>query len=164
MTSRPTAATVVLHSDAQRTLLASSRFRLADAGRRPRGRDAADRRAERRLARVAGRSALPSGRNTYRRYANYTTELKALADDNPDLVRSIELGRSVDGRPIEGVEIADGRQPHRDGRPVYLNFGIHHAREWPSGEFPMEFAHRPRRGASTAATPRVTSLLGRCGW
>ena len=155
----PDSATVVLHSDAQRALLASSGFAsrtlVADLG----AENAADRRAERRLARRAGRSALPSGRNNYRVYTNYTTELKGLADDNPDLVRSIELGESVDGRPIEGVEIAN-RVNRSDGRPVFVNVGIHHAREWPSGEFPIEFAI-DLVDSFNGGDPRVTSLLRR---
>ena len=28
-----------------------------------------------------------------------------------------------------------------DGKPIFLNMGVHHAREWPSAEHPMEFAY-----------------------
>ena len=38
-----------------------------------------------------------------------------------------------------------------DGKPVYLNFGAHHAREWPSAEFPMEFAHTLVQGFGSSA-------------
>ena len=47
---------------------------------------------------------------------------------------------SLEGRPIEGVEIATDVARTDDGRPVYLQMGAHHAREWPSAELPMEFA------------------------
>ena len=75
-------------------------------------------------------------------------------------MRSIVLGHSVDGRPIEGVEIATGVNRTNDGRAVYLNMGVHHAREWPSGEYPMEFAIDLVNGFN-AADPRITSLLRR---
>ena len=41
---------------------------------------------------------------------------------------------------MEGIEIATNPTA-RDGRPVFLQMGIHHAREWPSGEHAMEWAY-----------------------
>ena len=38
-------------------------------------------------------------------------------------------------------------------------FGAHHAREWPSAELPMEFAHDLVRSYGT--DPRITDLLDR---
>ena len=69
------------------------------------------------------------------------------------------IGQSVDGRPIEGVEIAH-RVNRSDGRPVFVNVGIHHAREWPSGEFPLEFAI-DLVDSYNADSPRITALLRR---
>ena len=69
------------------------------------------------------------------------------------------IGTTFEGRPIEGVEIAAGVNREHDGRPVYLNMGVHHAREWPSGELPMEFALDLVAGYGSDA--RITSLLRR---
>jgi hypothetical protein len=41
----------------------------------------------------------------------------------------------------------------RGRRPVFLMFGAHHAREWPSAELPMEFAHDLVQAYTTARTP-----------
>jgi hypothetical protein len=152
----PTAAPVVLHSAAERRLLAQHGF-----GSEVLVRDlaAADRRQLRREARANTRSNLPSGRDSYRQYEDFTTEMKALAAQYPGHVRSITIGTTLEGRPIEGVEIAGNVNAADDGRPVFLNLGGHHAREWPSSEFPMEFAIDLARGYGT--DPRVTSMLDR---
>jgi Zinc carboxypeptidase len=86
-------------------------------------------------------SPLPSGRDTYRALADYEADLRQLAAQNPALVRLITLSRrSVEGREILGVEISDSVRSRTDGKPVFLMIGLHHAREWPSGELSIEFA------------------------
>jgi len=103
-------------------------------------------------------SPLPSGRDTYRSLADYNADLQRLAQDNPGLVRLFELSqRSLDGRPIYGVEIADNVTA-KDGRPTFLLMGLHHAREWPSGELAMEFAIDMVNGYR-AGDARRTALL-----
>ncbi len=101
-----------------------------------------DRAADRRYtARVGeGGSPLPTGRTTYRTYADIQTELKALVDDNPGLVRKKVFGTSYQGREISGVEISKNVNAD-DGRPIFFFMALHHAREWPSAEAAMEFAH-----------------------
>jgi Ca2+-binding RTX toxin-like protein len=131
------AATVVTYSDAERERIDRSGFARTTLVPDLAAADSAERRAE---SAVQLRSDLPSGRDSYRQYAGYTSELAALAQENPSLVRRVELGLTLEGRPIEGVEIAVDVLREDDGRPVYLNFGAHHAREWPSAEWPMEFA------------------------
>jgi hypothetical protein len=85
-------------------------------------------------------SVLPSGRDTYRTLAEYNAELKALADDNPGLVRLITLPHKTWlGKDVLGVEITEN-VARNDGKPAFLNMGLHHAREWPSGEHAMEWA------------------------
>ncbi|GAB3247674.1 M14 family metallopeptidase [Nocardioides dilutus] len=86
-------------------------------------------------------SPLPSGRDTYRTLADYNADMVDLAKANPKLVKHFALPRpSLDGRTVYGIEI--GRNIHkRDrGRPTFLLMGLHHAREWPSGEMAIEFA------------------------
>ena len=44
----------------------------------------------------------------------------------------------------------------RDGKPVFLQMGAHHAREWPSAEHAMEWAYELVNGyrAKNAARPQ----------
>ena len=106
------------------------------------------------------RSALPSGRTTYRVYEDYGNDLKDLVAKHPGLVRPVTIGQSLEGRAIEGVEIADGVNRDDDGRPVFAVLGLHHAREWPSGEMPIEFA-RDLAQRFSASDARVRGLLQR---
>jgi len=85
-------------------------------------------------------SPLPSGRDTYRSLADYNADMQRLAQENPGLVKLIELAHpSLDGRPIYGLQIAE-QVNAKDGRPTFLLMGVHHAREWPEGELALEFA------------------------
>ena len=85
-------------------------------------------------------SPLPSGRDGYRTLADYEADLRSLAAGNPALVKAIVLSRkTLEGREIRGVEISENVGA-RDGKPTFLMMGLHHAREWPSGEHAMEFA------------------------
>jgi hypothetical protein len=100
-----------------------------------------DRAADRQFAAANASSDLPSGNTSYRRLFDYSEDMKRLAREHPDLVRSITLNHETyEGRPVEGIEIATNPNA-RDGRPVFLQMGVHHAREWPSGEHAMEWAY-----------------------
>ena len=103
-------------------------------------------------------SPLPSGRDTYRTLADYEADLRQLAAQSPTLVRLITLSRrSVEGREILGVEISENVRSRTDGKPVFLMVGLHHAREWPSGELSIEFA--VDLVESFGVSQRVTELL-----
>ena len=104
---------------------------------------------------------LPSGREgSYRRLADYSNEMKQLAAANPTLVKPITLRqRTLTGRPVEGIEVTAGA-PARDGKPVFLQMGAHHAREWPSAEHAMEWAYELVNGYK-ANNARVRNLMGR---
>jgi hypothetical protein len=138
---KPNEATVALYSDAERAALAAAGFVSRTLVRDLAAADLADREAEAQAEEAGVASELPSGRQSYRVYEDYTSEMKEIAEAHPDLVRPLVLGESVEGRPIEGLEIAAEVGRADDGRPAYLNFGLHHAREWPSGEWPIELAH-----------------------
>ena len=102
-------------------------------------------------------SPLPSGRDTYRTLADYNSNLRSLASSNPGLVKLFTLSRrSLEGREILGVEITKSVSSTSDGKPVFLMMGLHHAREWPSGEHAMEFAYDLVKNASAA---RIGGLL-----
>ena len=144
LTEHGTATTVeaVLHgaADAQKLKDAGFTYRteiadLVAKAEKNRAADAA-------FAETTTRTALPSGRDSYRRLADYEGEMKALAARYPDLVRLLTLpNKSVEGRTIHGLEITTNAANVADGKPVFLNMGVHHAREWPSAEHAMEWAY-----------------------
>src|SRR4051794_32261131 len=102
-------------------------------------------------------SAFPSGRTTYRHLADYEAEMKTLAQRNPGLVKLIELPvKSLEGRTILGVEVTNNVNVD-DGKPVFAQIGVHHAREWPSGEHVMEWIYELVNGYGK--DPRVTRLV-----
>ena len=113
--------------------------------------------ADARQVRTAGKSPLPSGRETYRSYADYQTELKQIVKDHPGLVRPVTFGKSYQGREVQGIEVADNVAATDDGRPIYLLVALHHAREWPSAEIAMEFAHLVTDGFGK--DKQITDLL-----
>jgi carboxypeptidase T len=104
-------------------------------------------------------SALPTGRVSYRTLDEINAELFELASRYRDRVKLFRLPyRSLLGKTVWGVEIShDVRED--SGKPVFLNTGVHHAREWPTAEFVLEFAwellQRDRRD------PQMTALLER---
>ena len=102
-------------------------------------------------------ATVPSGRTSYRRLPDYGTDMKLLAERHPDLVRAITLPHpTTEGRPVEGIEITSNPGA-RDGKPVFLQMGVHHAREWPSGEHAMEWAFELVQNYGT--DPRTTRLV-----
>jgi hypothetical protein len=131
---------VVLHTPAQLALLESKGFtydvRIPDLV----ARTAQVARINEAYAQRVARSPLPSGRDTYRTLADYNADMVALAK-NKKLVKRFALKRpSLDGRTVYGVEIGRNVHKRNRGKPTFLLMGLHHAREWPSGELAMEFA------------------------
>jgi hypothetical protein len=115
--------------------------------------------ANARFAARAGDTSLPSGNDHYRRLFEYQQELKDLAKDNPDIVRPITLNHETwEGRTLEGIEITTNVNELRDGKPVFINMGLHHAREWPSGEHSMEWAYQMVKGYNNG-NERVIPLV-----
>jgi hypothetical protein len=85
-------------------------------------------------------SPLPSGQDSYRTLADYEGDMRRLAALYPNLVKRFALPhKTIEGRTVYGVEISAPGEA-RDARPAMLMMGLHHAREWPSGEHAMEFA------------------------
>ncbi len=105
-------------------------------------------------------SPLPSGRDTYRTLADYNADMSTLASQHPSLARRFALNhRSLDGRPVYGLEIARDVRGRKDGRPTFAIMALHHAREWPSGENTMEFAFDLVK--NYGRIDRITRLLNR---
>jgi murein tripeptide amidase MpaA len=136
---------VVLHTPADLDLLESLGLpfdvRIADLN----ARTAEVQQLNAEFAAANATTDLPSERNTYRTLDNYETEMQDLAAENDDIVKLLELPHtSVEGKTIYGIEIATGvndTERATDERPTFLLMGLHHAREWPSGEHTMEFAY-----------------------
>jgi hypothetical protein len=98
----------------------------------------------------------PSG---YRHLSDYEAELYDLAARFPDHVRLVEgAQRTFEGRTVLGVEIGDDVAAD-DGRPVAMLLGLHHAREWPSGEMTLDFAKE--LAEQFGSDPEITDLLRR---
>ena len=150
---------VVLHTAADLATLTGAGFsydvRIADLLARQAERIALDAA----YAEATAVSSLPSGRDSYRVLADFGREIDELVALRPDIAKRVSIGRSVEGRDLTGIEIGQGVNDPEDGRPVFLMFGAHHAREWPSAELPMEFAHDLVRSYGT--DPRITDLLNR---
>lgn len=110
-------------------------------------------------ARVSA-SPLPSGRTGYRTLDDYNADMAALVKKYPRHVKSLKLKRpSLDGRPVFGVEIGRNIRFRNTGQPMFLLMGVHHAREWPSGELAMEFAVDLAKNYGKDA--QITRLLNR---
>ncbi len=102
---------------------------------------AKNRKADEKYAASVARSALPSGRTSYRTYDDYLADMNRLARLYPTLTKPLTLTNpTVLGERIRGLEISVDAPDVRDGEPVFLLMGAHHAREWPSAEHTMEFA------------------------
>ena len=150
---------VVLHGAADAAKLRDAGFTFTTEVADLMAQDRQDRAADRRYAARVARSNLPSGRDGYRRLGEINEEMKALAAEFPNLVKQITLpNKSLEGRDIHGIEVAADVN-REDGRPVFAQMGVHHAREWPSVEMPMEFANELIRGYGK--DPRTTDLLQR---
>ena len=104
--------------------------RLKTRGRPPEARST---RASRRCRRSRP-AASPTA--TWRRI---NAELQQLATTYPDKVKLFTLNKtSLLGKTIYGVEVSHN-VAQNVGKPAFLLTGAHHAREWPTAEFTMEF-------------------------
>ena len=134
---------VVLHGAADAAKLRRQQLHLHGRGRRTSraGAQATAPPTARFAARDRGLRRFPSGRTTYRRLFDYSDDMKRLARRAPRPGRADHAQPpDLRGPAVEGIEIATNPNA-RDGRPVFLQMGVHHAREWPSGEHAMEWAY-----------------------
>ena len=103
------------------------------------------------------KTQLPCGSNEYRHLADYDHEMKQLAMRYPDLVKELTLNHpTIEGRAVNGIEITQNLQA-ADGKPIFLQLGVHHAREWPSSEHAIEFAYDLLNNYGSSA--RTTDLV-----
>jgi carboxypeptidase T len=84
------------------------------------------------------------------------TELRLLEAAYPQIARVLEIGRSLEGRPIYGLKISDN--PALDeNEPAVVFLGCHHAREWISVEVPLFLGRHLLENYST--DPAVRALV-----
>jgi hypothetical protein len=162
----PTYHDALLHGAADEAKLRRANLsyttRVADVHAKDRSARVAEVRAGRSArARAKARAATPGGRTSYRTLPEIEQELKDVAAANPGLVRVFTLPRrSVEGREIMGIEIAEGVNNPPDGRPAYIQVGTHHAREWPANEATLEFGLELINGYK-AGNARLTAIAKR---
>jgi len=88
---------------------------------------------------IAPLSTLPTGRVAYRTLTDVNAELQQLATTYPDKVKLFTLSKpSLLGKTIYGVEVSHNVAT-AGAKPSFLLSGAHHAREWPTVEFTLEF-------------------------
>src|SRR4051812_42775959 len=102
-------------------------------------------------------AGMPSGRTAYRTYADYNSEMAALATANPDLV-AIKTAPylTTQGREVKYVEITNNVNA-KDGKPVFFYMGGIHGNETPGAEDGMEFIYDVINLSKTNA--KVKALL-----
>ena len=92
----------------------------------------------------------------YHTVAETHAALQALVAAYPALARLDTIGVSVEGRPIEALEISD-QVGVSQGEPEALVVGCHHARELMSVELPLYVAQRLLGGYGV--DPAITALV-----
>ncbi|CAN5155852.1 hypothetical protein BH23ACT9_BH23ACT9_27400 [soil metagenome] len=76
-------------------------------------------------------------------------------------VEELEAARSLLGQTIYALEIATDVGSD-DGRPVVVHDGMHHCREWPSGEMPMMWAHELLESYGQPGREEITEIVDGC--
>ncbi len=76
----------------------------------------------------------------YHDLAGVEAAMQRIADEHPDIVALVEIGRSLEGRPIRAFRISDNAGRVEPDEPAMLTLGCHHAREWISVEVPLFYA------------------------
>src|SRR3954463_15977266 len=83
--------------------------------------------------------------DVYRSYSEaggIADELRGLARDSPDVVKLVEIGKSMLGKPILTIKITSNARNTPDGsRPAILYGATNHAREWITPEVVRREAH-----------------------
>ena len=153
---------VMLHGPEDRQILARTGYRTtvldADIDGANDTQLAKEEAAQKRVAKgIAPLSTLPTGRVAYRNLAEINAELQQLAASHPTKVKLFTLSqKSLLGKDIYGVEVSHN-VTQSVGKPEFLLTGVHHAREWPTAEFTLEFVYDLLMHDGT--DPDATNLL-----
>ncbi len=83
----------------------------------------------------------PEGRGpAYHEPGGVQWSLRALAEQYPEVARSVDVGLSVEGRPLAGLLLTDNPSVREDDEPSLRLLGTHHGDEWSSMEVPLDVA------------------------
>lgn len=88
----------------------------------------------------------------YQNLDEMVSDLKSLAEKRPDITQLISLGKTFEGRDIWALKISQGAQGDTSHKPGVVYTGLHHAREWISGETTMNLANTLVNGYDTDPT------------
>lgn len=78
--------------------------------------------------------------------------LKDVAQRRPDITQLVSLGKTHEGRDIWALKISQGAQGDTSHKPGVVYTGLHHAREWISGETQMNLLNTLVNGYDTDPT------------
>ena len=112
---------------------------------------------EMQFAEKAGKLDYPSADSVFHNYAELTSELTALANANPSIVKMTSIGKTLEGRDIWALRITTD-QSHADQKPAVIYMGGHHAREHLSVEMPIMLAQFLVKEYN-AQNPRIVNLV-----
>ncbi|VDK53521.1 unnamed protein product [Anisakis simplex] len=96
---------------------------------------------------------------TYGSYPQMVTWMRALARQNPKIVQFISIGKSHEGRSIDGLEIGGGS--NRTKRVFWIDGGIH-AREWAAPHTALYFIHQ--LVSKYGHDPTITNYVNTLTW
>jgi len=106
------------------------------------------------------RQLLLDGSPAYRTLDEMIAALYAVEQKIPDRAKIYTIGKSVEGRDILALKISTSPAENLPEKPEIVFVGLHHAREWISGEVTLRIAEfladhvadMPRIGSIVAAT------------
>lgn len=95
------------------------------------------------------------------RYHNFEEILQfysTISQNNPQIIKVVEIGRSLEDRPIHAILITDfANEGEEEKEPAILFLGTHHAREHLSTEVPIYLTEKLIEGYGT--NQRITDLI-----
>lgn len=80
----------------------------------------------------------PSGDEAFHNYDRLVKDLDAMAQRYPAITERFEIGKSLEGRKLEGIRLSSNK--NHDSLPTVVFVGCHHAREHLSVEVPLKIA------------------------
>ncbi len=77
----------------------------------------------------------------YHSFEDVERELAEVAQDHPDIVKRVSLGKTAEGRDIWALKISQNAQADTSHKSGIVVTGCHHAREWMTVEAPLQLIH-----------------------
>ena len=74
----------------------------------------------------------------YHSFSEVEEELAEVAEQHPDIVQRVSLGKTAEGRDIWALKISGNAQSDTSDKTGLVITGCHHAREWMTVEAPLE--------------------------